>query len=63
MLHMLRELLPSAGVTQNRAGSSIGTYKTAESIPAQKRVKKRKGPDGSGLDSVSAFAQAHCCHA
>ena len=42
-----------AGVVPHRAGPALGAYRTAESLPAQKRVKKRKGPDGTSLDRVS----------
>ena len=33
----------------------MGTYKPGESLPAQKRIKKRKGPDSASIDRVSHF--------
>ncbi len=51
--YVLRRALGLAGVAPNRVGASLGAYKTAQSLPAQKRVKKRKGPDGTSLDRVS----------
>ena len=45
---------PAAAAT-NRSGSFLGTYKPSESLPAQKRIKKRKGPDSASIDRVSHF--------
>lgn len=45
----------------------MGPYKTADSLPAQKRIKKRKGPDGTSLDRVSQrliqYQSDLCCAA
>ena len=56
----LSESVESAGVAPSRVGASLGAYKTAESLPAQKRVKKRKGPDGTSLDRVSQSSATSC---
>lgn len=46
-----------AGVPPSRVGTTVGAYKAGEALPAQKRVKKRKGPDGTSLDRVSPLSR------
>ena len=46
-----------AAAAANRTGSFMGTYKPGESLPAQKRIKKRKGPDSASIDRVSHSIQ------
>ncbi|CAK0780702.1 hypothetical protein CVIRNUC_005145 [Coccomyxa viridis] len=39
-----------AAAAATRPNSFMGTYKPGESLPAQKRIKKRKGPDSASID-------------
>ena len=57
--HVLSEDVVLAGVTPYRTGTLVGAYKTADSLPAQKRVRKRKGPDGTSPDRVSQILGRH----
>ncbi len=57
---VLSKIVELAGAAPNRVGASLDAYKAAESLPAQKRVKKRKGPDGTSLDRVSQSSDTIC---
>ena len=48
-------IMDLAAAAANRTGSFMGTYKPGDSLPAQKRIKKRKGPDSASIDRVGHF--------
>ena len=53
LLRLTSSIMDLAAAAATRPNSFMGTYKPGESLPAQKRIKKRKGPDSASIDRVS----------